>query len=387
MSQEIVSRFEKAFAEWYGVRSAFGFWKGRVAIYAILRAMGVKEGDEIVLPGYTCVTAVNPIKVIGATPIYVDIEPVTYGMDPDKLEEKITKKTKVIFAQFTYGLPPELDAILDIANKHGIPVMEDACQGLDSYYKGRKAGSFGAAAAYSMQWTKTFTLGIGGFATTNDPKLAESFESLRPQVCSPTWKENALLTTERCVNRAINFPTTIAMLRTLFRWLVDRRLLVGSSTTEEAKGRPQSDPHFFKAMGPGQGRAGLAQIRWYLDANLRHRRKMREVYDRLLAERGFPVPMIPDHMDPALVCYSVRVSDKAGAIAAARRRLIDLGDWFDQPLHRCRVKPDVYDYHEGMCPEAEKAVREVVNFPTHTRANERIAAKCVDLVCETGPPR
>lgn len=386
MSQGNVREFEKAFAQWYGVKRAFAFWKGRVAIYAIL-ALGVTEGDEVILPGYTCVTAVNPIKFMSAMPIYVDIEPVTYGMDPDKLEAKITSRTKVIFAQFTYGLPPEMDAILDIAGRHGIPVMEDACQGLGSTYKGRKAGSFGVAAGYSMQWTKTFTLGIGGLATTNDPELAERIEKLRVEVHTPTWKENALLTAERGVYRAINFPTTTAILSRLYRWFVRKKLLVGSSTSDEVHGEVKTDPFFFKAMGSGQALAGLAQVRRHLDKNLQHRRYMRGLYDRLLAERGFPVPQVPDYMDPVLVCYSVRVADKHAAIAAARKRLVELGDWFDRPLHRCRVPLEVYDYHEGMCPEAEKAVRETVNFPTHLRASERVAAKCVDLVCEIGPPQ
>jgi len=94
-------------------------------MYAILRAIGVGEGDEVILPGYTCVMDVNPIKYLGARPVYVDIEPVTYNMDVSLLEAKITPNTKVIVAQHTYGYPCEMDAIMDIASRHGVTVIED----------------------------------------------------------------------------------------------------------------------------------------------------------------------------------------------------------------------------------------------------------------------
>ena len=167
-----VRQFEAAFAAWLGARHGLAFWKGRVALYAILRALGVGEGDEVILPGYTCVVAVNPVKFLGARPVYVDIEPATYNLDPDLVESKITPRTKVIIAQHTYGYPAEMDAILDIANRHGLPVIEDSCLAIGSTYKGRKTGTFGLAAFWSFQWNKTFTTGIGGMVTTSDADLA-----------------------------------------------------------------------------------------------------------------------------------------------------------------------------------------------------------------------
>src|SRR4030065_107448 len=94
-------RFEQAFVDWLGVGYAFAFWKGRVAWYAILRALGVGEGDEVVLPGYTCVMDVNPIKYLGAKPVYVDIDPDTFNINVKLLQRKVTKKTRAIIAQHT----------------------------------------------------------------------------------------------------------------------------------------------------------------------------------------------------------------------------------------------------------------------------------------------
>ena len=109
MSQA-VDKFQNAFAEWLGVRSAFAFWKGRVALYAILRALGIGEGDEVILPGYTCVMDVNPIKYLGARAVFVDIEPATYNLDVRLLEDAITARTKAIIAQHTYCLLYTSDA-------------------------------------------------------------------------------------------------------------------------------------------------------------------------------------------------------------------------------------------------------------------------------------
>ena len=173
-----VERFQRAFAEWIGADRAFAFWKGRVAMYAILRALGVGEGDEVILPGYTCVMDVNPVAYLGAVSVFVDIEPVTYNMDAGLLESAITPRTKVIVAQHTYGYPCEMDAIFEVAGRHDIPVIEDCCLALGSTYKGRRCGTFGLASYWSFQWNKPFTTGIGGMVTTRDSGPAEKIEGL-----------------------------------------------------------------------------------------------------------------------------------------------------------------------------------------------------------------
>ena len=380
---DAVERFESTFARWLGVRSAFAFWKGRVALYAILRAMGIGEGDEVILPGYTCVVAVNPIKMLGAKPVYVDIEPVTYNIDPEKIEAKITPRTRLILAQHTYGYPAEMDAILQIGGRHGLPIIEDSCLALGSTYKGRKTGTFGLAAFWSFQWNKPFTTGIGGMVTTSDRELAEKIARVRDaEACGPGTKEALLLSAQRVARRALLFPRTFALLESAFRWLVDRGLVVGSSATTEYK--QQTGQDFFKTMGAGQGRAGLAAMR-RLDANIAHRRDLAKAYDALLDACAWPRPAIPNHMDPVLVRYPVRVADKAAAVALARHRRLELGTWFDCPLHQILASLEEYDYHPGMGPHAERAARDVVNLPTHPRAGIRLARRSVDLITEIGP--
>ncbi|MFO8013996.1 MAG: DegT/DnrJ/EryC1/StrS family aminotransferase [Phycisphaerae bacterium] len=379
-----VTRFESAFADWLGGGRAFAFWKGRVAMYAILKAIGVGEGDEVILPGYTCVMDVNPVAYLGAKSVFVDIEPVTYNMDVRLLEQAVTPRTKVIVAQHTYGYPCEMDGILAIAETHGLPVVEDCCLALGSTYKGRRCGTFGRAAYWSFQWNKPFTTGIGGMVTTDDGTLAEDIAALCEAECVPPPTGAALmLALQRLVYRTTIFPKTTAFATALFRWLTRKGAVVGSSATCEFV--PQMPPDFFMRMSGGQARAGLRQLR-KVDRNLAHRREMRHVYDRLLREAGFPVPEVPEHMDPVLVRYPVRVADKARAVAEAPKHLVEIGTWFECPLHPAETPMEEYGYREGMCPVAEQACRQVVNLPTHPRADVSTARRSVEFIQRIGPP-
>ena len=123
-------------------------------MYAILKALGIGEGDEVIIPGYTCIVVANPIMYLQAKPVFVDIDPLTYNIDPGKIEAKITSKTKAIVAQHTYGYPCEMDAVMDIAERHGVPIIEDCCHTFLSAYRVQKVGSFGVGSFYSYEWGK-----------------------------------------------------------------------------------------------------------------------------------------------------------------------------------------------------------------------------------------
>jgi len=382
---DAVAQFENAFADWVGAERAFAFWKGRVATYAILRALGVGEGDEVILPGYTCVMDVNPIKYLGAGAVFVDIEPVTYNVDTRLLEQAVTPRTKVIVAQHTYGYPCEMDAVMDIASRHGLPVVEDCCLALGSEYKGQRCGTFGVAAYWSFQWNKPFTTGIGGMATTSDGDLAAGIEALcAEQLQQPSAAAAGMLSLQRLVYRLLIYPRTTAFATALFRWLTRKGAVIGSSSTAEFV--PEMAEDFFMGMSRSQARAGLRQMR-RIEANLAHRRQMGRLYDDLLREAGWDVPEIPDTMDPVLVRYPVRVADKARAIAEAPRHCVELGTWFECPLHPIETPMKLYGYENGMCPVAEKACREVVNLPTHPRAGAATARRSMAFLGNIGPAR
>ncbi len=378
-----LTQYEKAFADRLGIHRAFGFWKGRVALYAILKGMGIGEGEEVIMPGYTCVMAVNPIVYLGAKPVFVDIEPRTYNINPDLVEAKITPRTRLMIAQHTYGYPADMDAIMDISCRKGLPVVEDCCLALGSRYKGKLAGTFGVAAYFSFQWNKPFTSGLGGMAVVHDRELAGRIERIVEQeLVRPTTREVVMLQAQLLVYRTAIYPRTTAFAQNVFRWLTRKGLVVGSSSASEFQ--PRMEAGFFKGMSPMQARVGLRQLA-KLDDNIEHRRRMTRLYDSLLSERGWPVTQLSPEMEPVLVRYPVRVADKQRALAEAAGHFVELGSWFECPLHPIETPMEAYGYHTGMCPEADRASRETVNLPLHPRANEATARRGVDFIISVGP--
>jgi dTDP-4-amino-4,6-dideoxygalactose transaminase len=376
---EIIEEYQREFARFFGAERAFAFWKGRVALYALLRAVGVGQGDEVILPGYTCVMNVNPIKYVGARPIYVDIEPDTFNINVNLLEEKITKKTKVIIAQHTYGYPCAMDPIMDVARGHGICVIEDCCLAFGSKYKGKMVGTFGRAAYFSFQWNKPYTTGLGGMVITSDKGLAERIEALQgSEMCPPSGREVFLLSMELALYRLFIHPRTTAFAQNVFRYLSRKGAVVGSSGANEFE--PVKADDFFKGASAAQARAGLRQLK-KIEQNISHRTEMALLYDRLLESKDWKGRNYDRAvMQPVMVRYPVRIKEKEEALRQAARAGIELGSWFECPLHPIETPLASYDYTAGMCPQAEKTAREVVNLPLHPRANEKTAKESVEFV-------
>jgi len=377
--EKIIEEYQRKLARILGAERAFAFWKGRVALYALLRALEVGAGDEVILPGYTCVMNVNPIKYAGAKPVYVDIEPDTFNMNVNLLKEKITNKTKVIIAQHTYGYPCEMDMIMKIAQSRGIPVIEDCCLALGSKYKGRMVGTFGRAGYFSSQWNKPYTTGLGGMVITSDRQLAERIESLAAnKMCPPSGREVFMLRMQLIIYRLFIYPGTTALAQSLFRYLTKKGAVVGSSSTSEFE--PVKADDFFKAMSTVQAHSGIRQL-GKIENNIAHRRKMAQLYDELLAAKSWRSSNDRrDSAEPVLVRYPLRIAEKNQALAQAAKAGIELGSWFECPLHPIETPLASYDYEIGMCPEAEKASNEVVNLPLHPRASQKTAERSVDFI-------
>jgi perosamine synthetase len=374
-----VTYYQQTFASVFQVTKAFAFWKGRVALYAILKGLGVGEGDEVILPGYTCVMDVNPIMYLGAKPVYVDIEPITYNLNIDLLEQAITPKTKVILAQHTYGYPVEMDRLLAIAQKYNITVVEDCCLALGGKFKGKLLGTFGKAAYFSSQWNKPYTTGLGGMAVCHDETLVSRIEEIcRKELLPVSLKKELILGCQLAVYRTFIYPRTTAMAQNLFRWLTHKGLVVGSSSCQELEG-VKMEPDFFMAMSNTQAKAGLRQIK-KLPQNIDHRKQMASLYDELLTQKGWTVTKVPEYLDPVLVRYPVRIKDKWRAVEEASKAGVELGTWFEAPLHPKETRHELYGYQWGQCPESEKAANEVVNLPLHPRTSEKTIHQTVDFI-------
>jgi dTDP-4-amino-4,6-dideoxygalactose transaminase len=174
-----VAQLENDFAKYCGTKYALAVSSGTVAIHTALYVAGIRKGDEVITVPFSFVATINPILMVGATPVLVDINPTTFCMDVKKLEKAITPKTKAILPVHLYGQIADMDEIIEIAKKHNLIVIEDACQAVGAEYKGRKAGSFGNLGCFSLYATKNIMCGEGGMITTNDEKLAKYIKKFR----------------------------------------------------------------------------------------------------------------------------------------------------------------------------------------------------------------
>ena len=179
-----INAFEEAFAARsdaaYGVACA----NGTVALHLALAAMDIGPGDEVIIPTFTMIATINAVTYTGATPILVDSEPQTWNMDVNQVADKVNKKTKAIIPVHTYGHPVDMDPIMDLAERHGLWVLEDAAEAHGAVYKGTHAGGLGHAAGFSFYANKNITTGEGGMITTNHAGLAKLARNLRDHAFS-----------------------------------------------------------------------------------------------------------------------------------------------------------------------------------------------------------
>ena len=173
-----VKAFEETFAAMCGVKHAIATTSGTTALHVSLLAAGIEEGDEVITTPFTFIASANSILYTGARPVFVDIDPVTFNLDPSLIEAAITPRTKAILPVHLYGLSCDMDPIMDIAKKHGLLVIEDACQSHGAMYKGRRAGSFGIG-TFSFYPTKNMTSAEGGMITTDDDTIDEKCRVIR----------------------------------------------------------------------------------------------------------------------------------------------------------------------------------------------------------------
>lgn len=191
----VVEKFEKEFASFCGSRFALSCVNGSVALRLALISSGVRPGDEVIIPPYTFIATASIVIEANCVPVFVDIHPDTYNLDPDKIEAAITPRTKAIIPVHFAGQACDMDRIMEIAQRHGLMVIEDAAHAHGGEYKSRKLGSIGHAGCFSFQSSKNLTAGEGGIVVTDDEKLFDQMNALRNvgRVKGGQWYEHHYL--------------------------------------------------------------------------------------------------------------------------------------------------------------------------------------------------
>ena len=353
------------------------FWKGRVALYALMKAYGIKKDDEVILPAFTCVVVPNAIIYCEAKPVYVDINPQTLNCDAEEIRKKITEKTKFIIAQNTFGLSSDLDAIMVIAKEKNIIVIEDCTHGLGGFYKGRKNGTIADASFFSTQWNKPFSTGIGGMAFVHDKDVAEKMKSIEKTSKAPSFLERVQLSVLLSVRSIMKAPAVYWPMIKLYRFLSKNNLVVGSSQGNELDNSILPDD-FLKQMANVQLKKGISEL-MKLNQYVSHRVKVAAQYDEALRKLGIK---INSNSDNAYLKYPLLVKDRKLFFELAAKKNIELGDWFISPIHPITEQFHLWQYDYGKFPIAEYVSTQIVNLPTHIDMGPKAVERVLSFLNE-----
>ena len=309
-----VSAFETEFAAWLGVGHVVGVASGTDAVLLALRALGVGPGDEVITVAHTAVATVAAIELAGATPRFVDIDPITYTLDPAQLAAAVTPRTRAIVPVHLYGAPADMDAVLSVARAHGLLVVEDCAQAHGARTQGRMAGTLGDAAAFSFYPTKNLgALGDGGAVATNRPEVAERLRLLRQY----GWRE-------RYVSDVAGYNSRLDELQ-----------------------------------------AAILRVRLgHLEAENAARRRLAARYDAVLAGLPITLPVAGPDDCPVYHLYVIRTAARDALAEHLRARGIGTGVHYPVPVHRQPAYAHL-GYGPGSLPATEAAAAGVLSLPMY----------------------
>jgi perosamine synthetase len=370
-----VADYEREFARRVGVAHALAFSAGRVGLFGLLSALEIGPGDEVLLQAPTHIVVANAIRYTGATPVYVDCRPDSLNIDLDLLEERIGPRARTILLQHTFGLPVDLDGALELADRRGLAVIEDCVHALGACYDGRHVGSFGRAAFFSTEETKTISTTMGGMVTTDDGPLAERLRSFQARCAPPSAALVRRYIAKLVAYHLLTERHVHPHARRLYERGGRRQPLPGPTTPEESAGlRPT---RYEQRLANAQALLGLRQLE-RLERNVSHRRVIARTYAARLERFGVQPPPVPSKASPVYVRYPVRVGDREAAVASVRPHAVP-GLWFTSVLGEA-ADPAAGGYTEASCPNAEKAAGSLVNLPTHPRVSPSDAERLAEAV-------
>jgi dTDP-4-amino-4,6-dideoxygalactose transaminase len=326
-----VAEFEKNFAAFCHAQYCVGTDSGTAALHLALIILGVKAGDEVITTTHTFIATAEVISLIGAKPVLVDIDPRTYNIDPNKIEAAITPRTRAIIPVHLYGQPAEMDAIMEIARKHNLRVIEDAAQAHGAEYRGKRAGTMGDVACFSFYPGKNLgAYGDAGALVTNDAALAEHARMLRDHGRS-----------EKYAHKLTGYGYRLDALQAA---------ILGAKL-----------PH--------------------LDAWNARRREIADYYTELLTNTDIVTPYVPPHIQPIYHIYCIRAKNRDALQKHLKARGIETGIHYPIPLHLQPVYQNL-GYHAGDFPHAEKAANEILSLPMYPELTDEQAQQIVDAIKE-----
>jgi len=323
--------FESEFGSFCEAKHAVGVDSGLSALELILRAYGIESGDEVITPANTFIASALAISSVGATPKLVDADPNTYTIDVAALESAITRRTRAIMPVHLYGHPADMDSILHIAQKHGLPVIEDACQAHGARYRGKRVGSLGSAAAFSFYPAKNLgAYGDGGMVVTNDAKIAQYVEMARNY-----GQREKYYHAVRGYNHRLD-TLHAAVLRIKLRRLDQRNAV---------------------------------------------RRDHARLYQHLLQNTGVVLPVITPEVEPVWHLFVIRVEQRDALRKSLADRGISAGIHYPIPIHLQEAYRDL-GHKKGDFPVTEDCAERILSLPMYSELTEQMIEYVAEAVCE-----
>ena len=310
-------KLEEKFAEYCGAKYSVALNSGTAALHLALITLGIGKGDEIITVPNTFIATSNVALFVGAKPVFVDINSETYTMDVESIEKSITPKTKAIIPVHLYGHPADMDPIVKIAEKHGLHVIEDACQAHGALYKGKKVGSIGDIGCFSFYPSKNMTVcGDGGMLVTNDMEIAEKARIIRNQGQKV-----------KNVHESLGYNMRL------------------------------SEIH-----------AAIARVQLrYLNKWNEARRRNASIYDLLFKGLGDKIvrPVEKNWAKHVYHFYVIRASNRDSLRKYLAEREIETGIHYPTPVHLQPLYRKLFSFSENMYPVAEKAAKQILSLPCH----------------------
>jgi len=322
-----VEEFEKTVADYVGVKYGVTFNSGTSALHAVLLVCGIKESDEVIVPSFTFIATANAVLFVNAKPVFADIEEKTFGLNPEDVEGKITEKTKVIMPIHYGGLPCKIKELKEIAEDHGLLLIEDAAESIGASINGRKVGSFGDAAMFSFCGNKIITTGEGGIIVTNSGEVYERLKLIR------------------------------------------------------SHGRLEFEPYFMSIKTPDYvtlgynwrmssitAALGISQIRKLNEAIKMRRRNAEYLTSKLSRIDGVEIPKPPEGYFHVYQMYTIRVKGGRKVRDALKNHLANKGiitKVYFEPVHLTYFYREKFGYKGGELPVTERLSGEVLTLPLY----------------------
>ncbi|MCK9445540.1 DegT/DnrJ/EryC1/StrS family aminotransferase [bacterium] len=373
-----IKEFERSFRNYFGFKNAFSFNSGRSSLIAILKAMEIGEGDEVIVQAFTCNAAINPIIYVGACPVFADIDP-NLNISAEKVIKKITKKTRAVMIQHTFGYPADIDEIRKICVINNIYLIEDCAHALGAKYKDSFCGSFGDASFFSFGRDKIISSVYGGMVTVNNDALLEKVSHFQKEIEYPSicFIKQQLL--HPVLMNAIILPLYGSKIgRGLLALFLNLNILSKAVTAKENQGElpsyfPQRMPNALAILAMNQFKK--------LDRFNEHRREIADIYESLLVnKKEFKIIFRnKEDRETVFLKYPVLNVNPSKVVKEARKEGIYLNDgWFGSAIVPPLTSLEKVCYVLSSCPEAEEVAKRIVCLPTHINISREDAKRVFD---------